>query len=92
MRRLALAAFAFAALAPTARLARATEAYRELSLDEVAKLVEGHGAAVYDADPPDLYAKAHVPGARLVSYKRIDTSVLPGDKGTTLVFYCHNRL
>jgi rhodanese-related sulfurtransferase len=80
-----------AAVLAAAVSARAGEPYRELSVDEAAKLVDAKAAAVYDADPPDLYAKGHLPGARLVSYKSLDPSLLPADKDAKLVFYCHNR-
>lgn len=66
------------------------EPFGSLSVDEVAKLLGSKGVVILDANPPDLYARAHVPGARLLSYKDVSPQTLPSDKETTLIFYCHN--
>lgn len=91
MNRLVLALAALLVAAPGLAPAADDEPFGMLSVDEVAKLVGSKEAAILDANPPDLYARAHVPGARLLSYKDVSPQTLPADKGTTLVFYCHNR-
>lgn len=50
---------------------------------------------VYDANPPDVRTELGViPGAKLLSSAgRYDiATTLPPDKGSELVFYCHNTL
>ncbi|ACL65641.1 rhodanese-like protein [Anaeromyxobacter dehalogenans 2CP-1] len=90
IRFLRLTVLAAAALAAGAG-ARAEDApYREASVDEVARLLGTPGARVFDANGPETYAKAHLPGATLVAYRTYEARELPADKDAPLVFYCKN--
>jgi rhodanese-related sulfurtransferase len=91
MNRPLLALAALVVAAPGRPRAAADEPFGMLSVEEVSGLLGSKGVAVLDANPPDLFARAHVPGARLLSYKDVSPQTLPSDKGTTLIFYCHNR-
>jgi rhodanese-related sulfurtransferase len=91
MYRLALALAVLLAAAPGSSRAADDEPFGMLSVDEVARLLGSKDVVLLDANPPDLYARAHLPGARLLSYKDVSPQTLPSEKGATLVFYCHNR-
>jgi rhodanese-related sulfurtransferase len=91
MNRPVLALAALLVAAPGLPRAAADEPFGMLSVEEVSSLLGSKGVAVLDANPPDLFTRAHVPGARLLSYKDVSPQTLPSDKGTTLIFYCHNR-
>lgn len=47
-------------------------------------------AALFDANPRELYDEHHLPGARWVPYDGVTAEVLPEDKAQALVFYCAN--
>ncbi|GAO03277.1 rhodanese-like domain-containing protein [Anaeromyxobacter sp. PSR-1] len=90
-RILRLTVLAAAALAAGAGTARAEGApYREATVDEVARLLATPGARAFDANGPETYAKAHLPGATLVAYRTYEARELPADKDAPLVFYCKN--
>ena len=91
MKRAVLALAALLVVAPGLPCAADDEPFGMLSVDEVAKLLGSKEVAILDANPPDLYARGHIPGARLLSYKDVSPQTLPSDRGTTLIFYCHNR-
>ena len=82
----AVGLLALAALAVSPRLARADD-FKTLSVDEVQKMMGQPGVKVYDANPPDLWEKSHVPGATFIGEKKL-ASVLPSDRSTKLIFYC----
>jgi hypothetical protein len=66
---------------------------RELSVDDVDKRIaanDGH-FFVFDANPKDVYASGHVPGAKWVPYDGVTADMLPADKKASLVFYCANE-
>ena len=71
---------------PAARAA--DEPFQVVSPDQVAKMIGAPDVRILDANPEDVYAKAHLPGAVFV--KKPLESVLPKDKGARLVFYCKN--
>jgi rhodanese-related sulfurtransferase len=89
MKGLARAAIGLAALAAltVSALARADDDFRMLGVDDVEKMMKQPDVKVYDANPPDLWEKSHVPGATFIGEKKL-ASILPQDKGTKLVFYC----
>jgi rhodanese-related sulfurtransferase len=62
----------------------------QLSVDEVASLLATHAVRAVDANGPETRQEyGTLPGAVLLSnYRTFDTSELPADKGTELVFYC----
>jgi len=73
----------------TLATARADEGFSTLSTDEVSKLLGEQDVRVFDANGPDVYEKAHLPGAVLVDRKNLER-MLPTDRSTRLIFYCKN--
>jgi hypothetical protein len=68
------------------------EPFGSLTVEEVAKKIKDPAVHVYDGNRKELYNENHVPGAVLLYSKDIKEGVLPADKKTTLIFYCHNEL
>ena len=68
--------------------ARAGEPFQVLTVDEVDAMRAAADVALFDANPPEVYAKNHLPGARFVSGDL--AALLPRDKSLRLVFYCAN--
>ncbi|BDG07713.1 rhodanese-like domain-containing protein [Anaeromyxobacter paludicola] len=77
---------------PLAARAAGGEGFEVADVARVASLVGKPGVYVFDANPPEIFAKGHVPGAKHVHYSDYPASVLPADKGAVLVFYCANKL
>jgi rhodanese-related sulfurtransferase len=77
------------ALAPLAARASDPEPFKRLSIDEAAALLGQPGVVFLDANPPDVYAKGHVPGAVLAE-RPLAAEQLPPDKATKVVAYCKN--
>lgn len=90
IRMLPLTAVAALALAAPAGARAEGARYREASVDDVAKLLAAPGVRVYDANGPETYAKAHLPGAALIAHRTFEAKELPADKDAPLVFYCKN--
>lgn len=86
IRRIAAVA---ATLLAGAALASDPEPFKLVSIDEAAAMHGKPGVVFLDANPPDVYAKGHVPGAVQVG-KPLDGAKLPQDKATRLVAYCKN--
>ena len=80
---LGLAALCALALAAPAR----ADDFKTLSVDEVQRMLGRQDVKVFDANPPDLWQKHHLPGATFIGDKKLAT-LLPPDKGAKLVFYC----
>jgi rhodanese-related sulfurtransferase len=78
-------------LLPLAARAEEKEAFRSLSVDEVANLIGKHEVTVFDNNTLDRYKQSHLPGAKWVSFKDVKASDLPTDKEAKLVFYCENE-
>jgi rhodanese-related sulfurtransferase len=57
------------------------------SLDEVQALLGKPGVVVVDANVRSLYERYHLPGARHAASAPL-ASLLPADRGATVVFYC----
>jgi rhodanese-related sulfurtransferase len=70
--------------------APANDPFRVVGVEEVSNLLGKPGVHVFDANPPDVFAKGHLPGARWISYRDYPLSALPRDRAATLVFYCKN--
>jgi 3-mercaptopyruvate sulfurtransferase SseA len=87
-RFLAASAIAVALASAPARARAADDPFQMVSVEEVAKMLGAADVKVYDANPADVFAEAHLPGAIFVE-KPLATR-LPKDKGTRLVFYCKN--
>ncbi len=64
--------------------------YREVGLEEGAALAARPGVAILDANVEDVYAAAHLPGARHVSPVTLSEADLPADRAAPLLFYCKN--
>src|SRR5439155_21988516 len=67
------------------------EPFGRLTVDEVEGLVRKGKAHVFDNNPREVWAQAHVPGAKWVKYNEIRATDLPTEKDATLVFYCANE-
>jgi hypothetical protein len=74
-------------------MARAAEqeSFGELTVDQVAQLVQSKGADVFDNNSKDEWKQGHVPTAKWVAFNDVKASDLPQDKSRKLVFYCHNE-
>ena len=66
------------------------EGFGELTTDEVATLIAGKGADIYDHNDYKEWQEAHVPGAKWVKFNEVKETDLPKDHARKLVFYCHN--
>ena len=94
MRKILLSAAVGAAVLTAAACSRSSGKFKELGVDEVAQLQTTTSVTFVDANTAD-YRKENgiIPGAILLaSSSKYETSVLPQDKATALVFYCTNRL
>ncbi|HET7827106.1 MAG TPA: rhodanese-like domain-containing protein [Anaeromyxobacter sp.] len=80
-----LAAAAATALGCAAH--RGNEPFSMVGTDEVQRMLSQPDVAVIDANPKDVFAKNHLPGARWYKSAAF-AQVLPADKSTRLVFYC----
>lgn len=86
-RRAAAALAGVAALALTARPARAGEdGYAVISAGEVEQMLGAPDVKIYDVNVDELWEKHHLPGA--LHLGKDLASQLPADKSTRLVFYC----
>ena len=63
------------------------EPFALATLDDVQAMLGKPDVAVVDANPPDVFAKNHLPGARLYKSAAL-AELLPTDKDARLVFYC----
>ena len=84
--RVVLGLAALAALILARAPARADD-FKTLSVDDVQKMLGQPDVKVYDANPPDLWQKHHLPGATFIGEKKL-ASVLPQDRSTKVIFYC----
>jgi rhodanese-related sulfurtransferase len=78
------------ALLLVAAPAGAAEPFSLMSAAELSKALGAPDVKVFDANSPDVYAKAHVPGAALVDFQEFTAGELPADKATRVIFYCKN--
>jgi len=69
----------------------AAQGFRGLTPGEVHARMQRGQIVVFDANPTDIFAKNHVPGARWVDYDLVATESLPSDKSAAIVFYCMNE-
>ena len=61
------------------------------TVEEVEKRLTDSNVHVYDGNNDDVYAEGHIPGAIHLLSKDIKEGVLPADKATMLIFYCHSE-
>ena len=67
------------------------EPFKRLTVDEVEKRLTEPNVYVYDGNRDQLYRDGHIPGAVHLFSKDIKEGVLPTDKQSTLIFYCHSE-
>jgi 3-mercaptopyruvate sulfurtransferase SseA len=87
-RIVAASAMALALALFPARPRAADDPFEMISVDQAAQMLGQADVKIYDANPADVYAEAHLPGAIFVEKPLADR--LPKDKGARLVFYCKN--
>jgi|GEM_PF-1096429 len=68
-----------------------SEPFKPLTVDEVQKRLAEPNVYVYDGNRDQLYLDGHLPGAVHLFSKDIKEGVLPSDKNSTLIFYCHSE-
>jgi len=66
------------------------EPFSLMSAAELSRALGAPDLKVFDANSASVFAKAHVPGARLVDYDGFTAGELPADKATRVIFYCKN--
>jgi len=67
------------------------EEFGRLTVDQVAEHVARGDASIFDNNDKETWQKGHVPTAKWVDFKNVQTSDLPKDKDRTLIFYCANE-
>jgi rhodanese-related sulfurtransferase len=67
------------------------EPFKRLTVDEVEKRLAEPRLHVIDGNSDQVYREGHLPGAIHLLSKDIKEGVLPTDKNTPLVFYCHSE-
>jgi hypothetical protein len=89
-----LAALAIALLGCSRTSTPSASDLKALTVDEVAARIAARDGKtfLYDNNPPDRYAKSHVPGAKWLDDEKVTAADLPADKGATLIFYCASEL
>ncbi len=65
---------------------------KTVSPQELQRMIERKGVAVFDVNSPQSWMKAHVPGAKNLPSFSYTENDLPPDKTTDLVFYCSGPL
>jgi hypothetical protein len=68
-----------------------SEPFKRLTVDEVEVRLAQPDVHVYDGNRDQLYRDGHIPGAIHLFSKDIKEGVLPSDKKSTLIFYCHSE-
>jgi 3-mercaptopyruvate sulfurtransferase SseA len=68
-----------------------SEPFKRLTVEEVGKRLTDPSVHIYDGNTDELYLNGHIPGAVHLFSNDIKEGVLPADKGTPLIFYCHNE-
>ncbi len=63
---------------------------KEISPQQLAALLSNNTLFIFDCNEEDMYAEAHVPGAKLIVFDQITADKLPADMNATLVFYCYS--
>ncbi len=86
--KLLVALLAATAIAAGCARRASGEPFTLVTIDDVARMIGDPRVAIVDANPRDVFERAHVPGARWYREGPSLASVLPPDKGAKLVFYC----
>lgn len=74
-------------LAGFATAASASDPFRLATQEQVEAWIASREAMVWDVNPPEVFEKNHLPGARFLTGKDW-TKGLPASKDALLVFYC----
>ena len=70
----------------------AEQALPELTVEALSGMIDrGETVAVFDANNRSRYEEGHIPGATHVVDRTVGAEILPADRATPLVFYCHNE-
>ena len=59
--------------------------------DEVEQGIAKGDLLVFDNNSKKRFAEGHVPSAKWLDYKKVETADLPSEKGKRMVFYCSNE-
>ena len=65
---------------------------KTISPDGLQQLLQAGSVTVIDVNSPQSWSQARVPGAVNLDPTGFGAGDLPGDSGSTLVFYCSNPL
>ncbi|HMC82585.1 MAG: hypothetical protein DMH00_12160 [Acidobacteria bacterium] len=68
-----------------------SEPFKRLTVEEVEKRLADPSVQIYDGNSDEEYLHGHLPGAIHLWSKDLREGVLPAEKGTSLIFYCHNE-
>jgi len=68
------------------------EPFGRFTVDQVERRLGQSDVHVFDGNPPEIYARNHVPGAMHLNTEDIKEGVLPADKNAVLIFYCMSEL
>ncbi|HRH69193.1 MAG TPA: rhodanese-like domain-containing protein [Flavobacteriales bacterium] len=63
---------------------------KELSPAQLSAMLGTPNLFIFDCNEPDMFAEAHVPGARPTVYDAVTVEMLPTDPSAVLVFYCYS--
>lgn len=88
MRRPLLAAPLLAAALAACTSRGSGEPFTIVTVDEVERMLGDPRVAIIDANTPESFRKAHLPGARWYREGPSLAAVLPEDRSARLVFYC----
>jgi len=68
-----------------------SEPFKRLTVDEVEKRLADPKVHVYDGNSDEVYREGHIRGAVHLLSKDIKEGVLPANKDTPFIFYCHSE-
>ena len=68
----------------------AKDGFGELTVDEVAALIEKKDISVFDNNGKARFEESHLPTATWVKFNDVQAGDLPADLERKLVFYCAN--
>ena len=68
-----------------------SEPFKRLTVEEVEKRLADPSVQIYDGNSDEEYLHGHLPGAIHLWSKDLREGVLPADKATMLIFYCHSE-
>ena len=63
---------------------------KEIIPEQLSALLSTTALFIFDCNEEDMFAEAHVPGAKLLVYDQVTADKLPADPNAMLVFYCYS--